>query len=531
MKLLDLQRDPAEFRASLLIDTDRGPTPFSEVMDDWQAADFTALDPGWLRAVQGVKTKAQYQRGWLERPRGHAKTLDLAIMATWALFASRRQLSGIGAAGDLDQARLLRDAVGKLIYVNPWLGQILEVQNNRVSNVKTGSTLDIITSDAPTSYGLTPDFVIADEVVHWRKRDLWDSLISSAAKRSTCLFVSITNAGLQDDWAWQAREAVRSDPGWYFSRLDGPQASWITPDRLAEQERLLPPIAYRRLWLNEWSSGGGDALSPEVIDYAFQKDLRPQSGAVQGYAYVGGLDLGVSRDASAVCVLGVKRSHSGHGLIRLAFTRVWRPRRGQKVNLQDVEDALVQLHGRFTLKQLNYDPWQAMHMASRLQSGGFGKLAQRKDPKARLPVAEVTSTSKNLQAMATALLEAFNDRRLELYEDSDLRRDLTRLRVEERSYGFRLTSPHDELGHGDLGTAFSLALLAATDLAAKRVLRAGALFSEKTDGAGPGKPAWQRDLERMRKDRERMSQADDPRLEKMGEMFRNFGRSYLRRIL
>ena len=37
-----------------------------------------------------------------------------------------------------------------------------------------------------------------------------------------------------------------------------------------------------------------------------------------------------------------------------------------------------------------------------------------------------------------------------------------RMRVVEKSYGFRLESPRDEHGHGDLGTAFSLALLAAT---------------------------------------------------------------------
>src|SRR5581483_6966850 len=114
-------------------------------------------------------------------------------MATWALFASRRRLSGIGAAGDQDQARLLRDAIGRLTYVNPWLSRLIEVQSYRVVNLRTESALDIIASDAKTSYGLTPDFIIADEVVHWAKGDLWESLVSSAAKRSTCMLVVITN--------------------------------------------------------------------------------------------------------------------------------------------------------------------------------------------------------------------------------------------------------------------------------------------------------------------------------------------------
>lgn len=472
MSLLSLQKDPAAFRASLLIDTsDSGPRPLRDCIDDWQRADFAALDPGWRRAVVGSKADAKFQRGWLERARGHSKSGDIGLMAAWALFASKRRLSGIAAAGDQDQARLLRDAIGKLVYCNPWLSKFIEVQNYRVLNPNTGSTLDIITSDAPTSYGLTPDFIIADELVHWKKRDLWDSLISSAAKRSTCIVVVITNAGLSDDWAWTTREAVRADPSWYFSRLDGPVASWITPDRLAEQERLLPSIAYRRLWLNEWTSGGGDALTEADINAAFSQDLRPQTRAADGYEYVAGLDLGVSRDASAVCVLGIRRGREGHGRIRLAATRVWRPAKGKKVNLTDVEEALAELHLRFRFKQLNADPWQASHMVSRLQAGGIGRLAKGSRYKPALPIVEVPQTGQALQKMATVVIEAFSDRRVELFDCDDLRRDLKRLRVEERStFGFRLVSPRDARGHSDLVSALSLAMLAASELAAHKAL-------------------------------------------------------------
>lgn len=501
MSLLELQNSPAEFREHLLIGTDSGPAPLKDCVDDWQRADFERLDAGWRRAAGQEIEGPCYSRGWLERGRGHSKTLDIGIMATWCLFASRRRLSLVGAAGDLDQARLLRDAVGRLVYCNPWLGSILEVQNTRIVNARTESTLEIITSDAPTSYGLTADAIIMDEVVHWRRRDLWDSLISSAAKRSTCMVVCITNAGMQDDWQWQVREAVRQDPKWYFSRLDGAVASWIAAEALAEQQRLLPAIAFRRLWLNEWSSGGGDALTPENIAAAFSPGLQPQTEAQRGFVYVAGLDLGVSRDASAVCVLGVRRGHRGHGRIRLAFTRVWRPRKGKKVDLQKVEDALLALHAAFNFKQFNFDPWQATHLASRLQSGGLGKLVRGSNRKPALPMVEVAPTGKNLQTMASVMLEAFNDRRLELYEDADLKRDLTRFRVEERSFGFRLTSPRDATGHGDLGTAFSLAMLAASELAAAK--RGTIALMDSTDkytsddDSDDDRPPWQRKLDAL----------------------------------
>ncbi len=476
MDLKNIQADPSAFRQALMIDTDQGPRPLGEVADPWQRTDFEALDAGWKRAVVGAKSKATFSRGWLERPRGHSKSADLGIMAAWALFASRRRLSGIGAAGDQDQARLLRDAIGKLLLINPWLASVLEVQSYRVLNTRTQSSLEIISSDAPTAYGLTPDFLICDEVVHWRKRDLWDSLISSAAKRSTCMVCVITNAGIQDDWTWKAREIIRKDAGWYFSRLEGPVASWITPEALAEQERLLPSIAYRRLWLNEWTQGGGDALTTETISQAFHDYLRPQTSAQAGFEYCAGLDLGVSRDASAVCVLGVHRGRTDHGRIRLASTKIWRATKGHKINLQLIEDYLVDLNSRFDLKSLNFDPWQASFMAQRLGATGLAvpqKNMQKYWMTERIRMVEIAQTGQNLQKMATATIEAFNDARVELYENADLRRDLNRLRVEERSYGFRLVSPRDELGHGDLGSAFTLAMLAASELASKKKIYIG----------------------------------------------------------
>ena len=48
----------------------------------------------------------------------------------------------------------------------------------------------------------------------------------------------------------------------------------MSPARLAEQRRMLPPAAYLRLWENVWSSGLGDALSPEDIEIVSPKLLN-----------------------------------------------------------------------------------------------------------------------------------------------------------------------------------------------------------------------------------------------------------------
>jgi phage terminase large subunit-like protein len=214
--------------------------------------------------------------------------------------------------------------------------------------------------------------------------------------------------------------------------------------------------------------------------------------AEPGFEFVGGLDLGVSRDASAICILGIHRGATNHGRIRLAFTRVWRPAAGEKVNLQEIEDALLRLNYRFHLATLAYDPWQATHMAQRIGAAGIG-IAEKKlrrlngepIPTSRVPMVEVPQVGASLQKMATVVIEAFNDRRVELYDDADLRRDLTALSVEERSYGFRLIAQHDAFGHGDLGSAFVLAMLAASELAGKRPpIVAGPMMSDSPSDGG-----------------------------------------------
>ena len=486
MDLKALQASPAKFRSALRIDCDGRPQRLGAVMDRWQRCDFFMLDPGWQQ-VAGQEGDGPL-RAWLERPRGHAKSSDVMVQATWALFASRRQITGIVAAVDRDQAKLDRDHVERFVRLNPWLGQILKVDQWRVSNTRTGSSMEILSSDVASSYGLLIDFAILDEVTLWPKRELFDSILSAAAKKASCMLLCIGNAGFQDSWQWEVREVIQQDEDlWYFSRLDGPQASWITPDRLAEQRRLLPPIAYRRLWLNQWSTGSGDALDHDDIQRAIT-ERGPLTEPEEGWLYVAGLDLGLSKDASALVTVGLhtgwaeeiekpKRKlnttqramidldlmdepdqdepepiyHEGTGKMRVADVQVWHPKPGRKLDLEPIERAVVNLDRRFRLVSLGYDPWQSEYLAERVRKQG-------------VPVQAVPFQAANLQGMAQAVLEAFNEGLVELYESGQggqLVQDLRNLRVEERSYGIRLTSPRGPSGHGDCATALSIALLMA----------------------------------------------------------------------
>lgn len=444
---MDIRRarsEPAYFREHLLIDRDGTPTPLGSCIEPWQKKDFEALDPAWMKITRRDLPAAPYQRAYLERARGHSKTTDLAVMCSYVLFASKSKIFGVAGASDRTQAKLLNDTIGSLIQLNPWLGgELLEAHSHDVINKHTRSKLEIMASDVGSSFGVTPDFIIADELVHWKKEGFWESMASSAGKRRDCVLVVITNAGLGIGitWQWRVREKFRKSDTWYFSRLDGPVASWMTEERLDEQRKLLSESAYKRLWLNIWASDIGglsaeDIRACTVLDgpqYEFRHDRSP---------YIAGLDLGIRHDHSAFVVLcsDVMRQRT-----ELVMSKSWKPPVGGEIKIEKVESEVLEAQRRFHLDAVIYDPHQAVHLAQRLRDRGVNMI-------------EMPFTPRNCDLMATELLKAFSNRLIGLYDDQELLHDLLRLQIVERQSGFKLQATRDETGHCDRAVALSMVL-------------------------------------------------------------------------
>lgn len=476
MNLLELQADPSKFRDVLKIDADGRTVRLGAVLDDWQRDDFEALDPAWKNIV-GQSTETGTNRAWLERPRGHSKTTDIAASVSYALFASKRLIRGVCAAADAEQAGLIKKAIDSMCRLNPWLNDLLDVQGSRVVNQRTGSELEIITSDSLSSYGKLVDFVVCDELTHWRTNALWVSLFSTAGKRR-CVFLVITNAGYESLWQYELRQNIKVAPDWYFSRLEGPKASWITQDRLDEQRRLLPTIDFNRLWLNIWGKASGNALEEADIEAAVSLS-GPITEPEKGWRYVAGLDIGLTRNASALVVLGkhvgyrierekrqrlpyrkrilidagvidepepeyIGKHEPGTGKLKVAHLSIWNAVKGQTIDMEAIETQIVRINNRFQLSDLGFDPWQAAYLAQRLRKRG-------------IRATEVPFSAPNLTSMCSVVLEHFRERNIELFAHDAMVRDLGNLKTEARSYGVRLTSPITGDGqHGDLATALAI---------------------------------------------------------------------------
>jgi phage terminase large subunit-like protein len=244
------------------------------------------------------------------------------------------------------------------------------------------------------------------------------------------------------------------------------------------------------LWFNVWTSGSGDALSSEDIDAAVSRG-GAAADMEHGWHVFGGLDLGLSRDASALVTVAkhvgwcevreaAARSlsphqrtlieaglleapdmtpefieHPGTGRLRLLGCQIWRPESGRKVSIEQIESAIVEASERYDGLRVGFDPYQAMYLAQRLRAKGVN-------------IEAVDFTGSNLKSMCSAVLEAFSEGTIDLYECPQLLADLRSLRVVEKAYGCRLESPRGPGGHGDAATGLAIALHLARQTAEYR---------------------------------------------------------------
>jgi phage terminase large subunit-like protein len=442
--------DPLAFFAALTIPSAHGPARFSDVWADYQVEWFRAIAPSLLAVARGEQPPIG--RFWVERTKGGSKDSDCALCLLWLLAFSPRKLEMQIGAADKEQAGEMKKAAHDVLRLNPWLASRIESQLWTLLCRATGSECSIVASDVAGSHGARPDIVVMNELSHVTKEEFAQNLLDNASKKAHGLVIVATNSGFKGTWQERWRTIARDSERWHVHTFSQP-APWISPAELAEAERRNSRSRFRRLFWGEWVSQSGDALDEVDIQAAINPNLQP--GLLrQGDFYVAGLDLGIKHDHSALVVLA--GSHQSLQL-RLVEATSWAPDPSTgKVSLMRIEDAVLAAHGRYGLRVVGFDPYQAELMAQRLTAR-------------RVPMEQMQFSGSNLNRMASTLLEVFRSRRLELYNHPRLIDDLGRLNIEERSYGFRLSATRDESGHADLATALAIALPLAVDVASKPI--------------------------------------------------------------
>jgi len=359
------KRHPSNFRNVLRLHTGSDGL-LAHCLQPWQARDLAALDAAWcdLAGIAEASVAAPViRRAWIERPRGHSKTTDMAVQLAWILQFSQQTVRGLAAAADREQGEILHEAVSDLIALNPHFCGDLIVRQEAITNKQTGSRLEVISSDVASSYGALPDFVICDELCHWRTPGLWHSLVSSAAKKPKCVLAVLTNAGLGTGWQWLAREAARESTNWYFSSLAGSQAPWISPAALDEQRRLLPGPVYARLWENVWQHSDGEFVTLAEAEACRDEQLTEQTHGRGGIQYFAAIDYAEKRDRTVGVVL-----HRDGNCLLVDRMDVAVPSPDRPVSVKWVEDWIERIGGQFHQVRFVVDEYQLLGTIQKLSS-------------------------------------------------------------------------------------------------------------------------------------------------------------------
>lgn len=147
-------------------------------------------------------------------PRGARKTTMAAAIALNHTFGYQRIHAGqaLAAASSEDQATIAYEEAAGIVAATPWLQPAAKVLSSefRVTHPKSKSVFRAISSDGGAQLGKTPNFVIADELIAWPKRDLWAALRTGLVKVPGSLLIVITQAGAgSENLAYQMLEYAR----------------------------------------------------------------------------------------------------------------------------------------------------------------------------------------------------------------------------------------------------------------------------------------------------------------------------------
>jgi phage terminase large subunit-like protein len=402
--------------------------------DEWGAV-ATAAQLGDLRAVLAAEPRWHF----LTRGRGGSKTTDLAVVALALLVHDAPPLSrSYAVASDADQAGLLLDAMRGLATRTRGLAGALRFETRRVSVSSTGASLEVLSADAPSAYGLLPWLVIADEVALWPEspnaRGMWEAVVSAVPKVPDARLVVLTSAGAPSHWSFKVLERARSSSRWRVSETPGP-TPWLDPALLDELAAVLPPSAYARLVLNEWTEPDDRLVLAD--------DLRAcvaHAGAIQpcrGLRYVCSLDMAYVHDRAAAAVC----HREPFGRLVLDRLEVWQGSRHHPVQESAVEEWLVSTWRAYR-PCLVLDPWQTKGMAQRLRARG-------------IRVEEFAFSAQSVGRLALTLYRLLRERAVALPDDEALLDELAAIRLRETAPGsYRLD--HDQARHDDRAVALAM---------------------------------------------------------------------------
>lgn len=387
----------------------------------------------------------QYRRVYTEIPRKNGKSTVAAGVALYLLMADNEAGAEVySAASDRTQAAIVFDIARSMVEASPALSAELKCYRNTIIHEKTSSTYKVLSAEAYSKHGFNAHGIIFDELHAQPSRDLWDVLCTSTGARRQPLIWAITTAGYdresicweQHEYARQVRDGIIEDPTFYsFLAAADEDDDWTDPDvwRKANpnlgvsvsEEYLAQECAraqntpsyqntFRRLHLNQWTAQNSRAIN--MLHWGECPDAISESELIGRDCYIG-LDLASTTDLTAAVVVFPPNEPDGDYITDSMFwipgdniiekgrkDRVDYPRwvreeyisatPGNVIDYEFIRAWLNEYANRnYRIREIAYDPWNAMQLVTQLQGDGFTMVPIRQG------LASLTAPTKQMIAL------------------------------------------------------------------------------------------------------------------------------------
>lgn len=316
-----------------------------------------------------------------------------------------------------------------------------------------GSFIQVLANSFKSSAGSRHSLTLWDEL--WGStteldRRMWDELMPIPTVNNSLRFVS-TYAGFENEsellWELYLRgvgedehkdgqgkkiEGMEDLPCWASGNMftywtHEPTMPWQTEEFLDLQLANERPMAYIRLWTNNWVTSQEEFIPVAWWDSA-AKVLSASADIWQDHPYahwpiVIGVDAGIKRDSTAL--VGVSYD-AKRGKVGIVFHRIWTPSKGDQVDLDaTVEKELRLLYNKYKVVQIVYDPTHLMQTMLRLEREG-------------LPVYPFAQSGSGMLEASQLLYDLFKTKNMEAYPDETLRKHIQMAVAEASARGFRI---------------------------------------------------------------------------------------------
>lgn len=317
-----------------------------------------------------------HRRALVGMPRKNGKSLLGAGLALYALVGDGEEGAEVySCAGDRSQARIVFGEAKRMVELDPMLSKVVKPYRDSLEVPSTGSRYRVLSAEAYSKEGLSPSFVVFDEVHVQPNDDLWTVMTLGMGTREQPMILGITTAGYDPmslcgrlyEHGRRVQAGEVDDPSFFFRWWEpsDPQADWKDPRVWREANPGIPSgfldedivadalnmpggeSAFRRYHLNQWTATATAWLPAGV--WAAAAD--PARLIVAGEPVVLAVDGSWSNDSTALVACTADHVSVVKAWERPAGHQQWR------VPMLDVEDAIRDAARLYRPTEIVCDPY------------------------------------------------------------------------------------------------------------------------------------------------------------------------------